>query len=166
MSKNVINREISRKRILALILLAALGVSLILFSKCASSEGANKQTCTEPEKLDPAQYAKGVEEKVESLCNKIDGVSSTYAVVTLKGGYRAIYATDSQAGSSNSKNQTVIIGSGSSEKALLIGYENPEIAGIGIVCSGGNDPVLRQNIISVISSAFNISTNKIFVAGT
>ena len=166
MSKSVINREIPRKRILVLILLALLGVSLILLSKCASNENVSKQSGTELEGLDPAEYAKSVEDKVESLCNKIDGVSSTYAVVTLKGGYRAIYATDSQAGSSNSKNQTVIIGSGSSEKALLVGYENPEIAGIGIVCSGGNDPVLRQNIISVISSAFNISTNKIFVAGT
>lgn len=166
MSKNVIIREPSKKRIIALVLLAMLGVALIFFSKCASDDAENMTSGTELDGLDPAEYAKSVEERVESLCNKIDGVSSTYAVVTLKGGYRAIYATDSQSGSSNSKNQTVIIGSGSSEKALLIGYENPEIAGIGIVCSGGNDPVLRSNIISVVSSAFNISTNKIFVAGT
>ena len=87
-------------------------------------------------------------------------------MVTLKGGYRAIYATDSQSGSSSSKNATVIIGSGSSEKALLIGYENPEIAGIGIVCSGGDDYNVRKNVISVVSSAFNVSSNKIFVSGS
>jgi hypothetical protein len=103
---------------------------------------------------------------VEELCNKIDGVSSTHAVVTLRGGYRAIYAANSQSGNSNSKNQIVVLGSGSNEKPLLIGYENPEIAGIGIVCSGGDDARKREAIISVVSSAFDIGTNKIFVAGS
>ena len=103
---------------------------------------------------------------MEALCNRVDGVRSTYAVVSLKGGYRAIYATDSQMGSTSSKNATVIIGSGSSEKALLIGYENPEIAGIGIVCAGGDDYTVQKNIISIISSAFDISSNKIFVSGS
>lgn len=164
MSKNIISEGFAKKKLLALIALGMLGVILLCLSKCSTDNGESR--ADELTDLDPAAYAKEVEEKVESLCNKIDGVGSTYAVVTLKGGYRAIYATDSQAGSSNSKNQTVVIGSGSSEKALLIGYENPEIAGIGIVCSGGNDPVKRANIISVVSSAFNISTNKIFVTGT
>ena len=164
MSKNIITKDFVKKKMLVLIALGILGVILLSLSKCNTDTYENSEEGLT--NLDPAAYAKEVEEKVESLCNKIDGVGSTYAVVTLKGGYKAIYATDSQAGSSNSKNQTVVIGSGSSEKALLIGYENPEIAGIGIVCSGGNDPIKRTNIISVVSSAFNISTNKIFVTGT
>ena len=164
MSKNIINENHNRKKLLALMALGILGIILLSFSKCKTDAGEdNREDLTN---LDPSAYAKEVEEKVEDLCNKIDGVGSVYAVVTLKGGYKAIYATDYQTGSSNSKNQTVVIGSGSSEKALLVGYENPEIAGIGIVCSGGNDPLKRANIISVVSSAFNISTNKIFVTGT
>lgn len=166
MSKNIILAETPRKRLILFAMLAIIGVLLLVLGKCTASDLDDKNSGDGLTELDPSKYEELVEEKVEALCNKIDGVSSTYAVVTLKGGYRAIYATDSQSGSSNLKNQTVLIGSGSSEKALLIGYENPEISGIGIVCSGGNDPVLRQNIISVISSAFNISTNKIFVAGS
>ena len=54
----------------------------------------------------------------------------------------------------------------SGEKPLLIGYENPEIAGIGIVCSGGDDARKREEVISVVSSAFDIPTNKIFVVGS
>jgi stage III sporulation protein AG len=87
-------------------------------------------------------------------------------VVSLKCGYRAIYATDSQSGANSSKHETVIVGNGSSQKALLIGYENPEIAGIGIVCSGGDDARVREQIVSIVSSAFNIPTNKIFVSGS
>ncbi len=166
MSKNIINNISAKKKLMILALLALLGVCLMLLSRCIGSTSSNEPDTNDPIDLDPSEYATSVEERVKALCNKIDGVSSTYAVVTLKGGYRAIYASDSQSGSSNSKKETVIIGSGSSQKALLLGYENPEIAGIGIVCSGGNDPVKREKIISVISSAFNISTNKIFVVGS
>ena len=151
---------------MCLALLLLVGILLLGISKCASSDGAEEARSVELENLDPSAYADEVEQKVESLCNKIDGVSSAHVVVTLKGGYRAIYATDHQSGSSSNKKQTVIIGSGSSEHALLVGYENPEIAGIGIVCSGGDDAQKRKLIISVVSSAFDISTNKIFVTGS
>ena len=152
-----------KQKIVFFALLAIVGIVIMLFAN--KSEDSKIQE-GELADLDPIQYAQNIEERVEALCNKIDGVSSTYAVVTLKGGYKAIYASDSQNGTSNSKNQTVIIGSGSQEKGLLIGYQNPEISGIGIVCSGGDDYNIRKNIISVVSSAFDISSNKIFVAGS
>ena len=162
-SKNTIIGKLGKKKIFLFALIAVVGIFLIIISNSSSAESMEE---VDFENLDPSKYAREVEEKVEALCNRIDGVRSTYAVVTLKGGYRAIYATDSQSGSSSSKNATVIIGSGSSEKALLIGYENPEIAGIGIVCSGGDDYNVRKNVISVVSSAFNVSSNKIFVSGS
>ena len=166
MSKNIILAETPRKRLILFAMLAIIGVLLLVLGKCTASDLDDKNSGDGLAELDPSKYEELVEEKVEALCNKIDGVSSTYAVVTLKGGYRAIYATDSQSGSSNLKNQTVLIGSGSSEKALLIGYENPEIAGIGIVCSGGDDAYVRAEIISMISAAFDLGSNKIFVSGT
>ena len=165
MSKNITICQKDRKKILCLVLLLLVGVLLLTVSKCTSSDSGEKSNSAELENLDPSAYAAEVEKKVETLCNKIDGVSSAHVVVTLKGGYRALYATDHQSGSSSNKKQTVIIGSGSSEHALLVGYENPEIAGIGIVCSGGDDAHKRKLIISVVASAFDISTNKIFVTG-
>lgn len=161
--KNSIIKGITPKKIFFIALLALGGILLMLMG---GGTEKSEEKSFDIDSLDPAKYAKEVEERVEELCNRIDGVSSTYAVVTLEGGYRAIYASDFQSGSSNLKNQTVIIGSGSSEQGLLVGYENPQIAGIGIVCSGGDDANIKKNVISVISSAFNISTNKIFVAGS
>lgn len=161
--KNITDICFSKKGIALMVLLAVVGVLVMAFA------GKNDGTSDSSDglgALDPDKYAREVEERVETLCNRIDGVGSTYAVVTLRGGYRAIYATDMQAGNSNSKNQTVILGNGSAEKGLLIGYENPEITGIGIVCSGGDDYNVRKNIISVVSSAFDVPSNKIFVAGS
>ena len=163
MSKNTNSFFHNKKLLIVFAVMAVLGIILMLF---ADDDSKKEDGALSIEDMDPTAYAKEVEERVEELCNRIDGVSSTYAVVTLKGGYKAIYALDMQSGGSNSKNQTVIIGSGSAEKGLLIGYENPEIAGIGIVCSGGDDYSIKKNIISVVSSAFDIPSNKIFVAGS
>ncbi len=166
MSKNIILSKTAKKNLSLILMLAFVGVILLSASKCSQSNVSEASAPDSMENLDPATYAQEIEKKVEELCNKIDGVSSTHAVVTLRGGYRAIYAANSQSGSSNSKNQIVVLGSGSNEKPLLIGYENPEIAGIGIVCSGGDDARKREAIISVVSSAFDIGSNKIFVAGS
>ncbi|MBE6592955.1 MAG: hypothetical protein E7642_03070 [Ruminococcaceae bacterium] len=166
MSKNITISKSGKKSLTFLALFALVGALMLLASKCSASDGKKVSSPDSMENLDPSKYAVEIEKKVEELCNKIDGVSSTHAVVTLRGGYRAIYAADRQSGSSNSKDQIVVIGSGSSEKPLLIGYENPEIAGIGIVCSGGDDARKREEVISVVSSAFDIPTNKIFVVGS
>ena len=163
MVKNTISKSGFSPKI---IFLAAIALAGVLIMILAGGKEKNEEKEFDIDSLDPAKYAEEVEERVKELCNRIDGVSSTYAVVTLKGGYKALYAADLQYGSNNQKNQTVIIGSGSAEQGLLIGYENPEIAGIGIVCSGGDDSNIRKNVISVVSSAFNISSNKIFVAGS
>lgn len=165
MTKNIIISAGQRPKLVLLALLAILGVMLMLLSRCGGETGETREQSS-PSSLDPLLYAEQIEEKIEDLCNKIDGVSSAHAVVTLRGGYRAIYATDAQYGSSVSKSETVLIGSGSSEQALLVGYENPEIAGIGIVCSGGDDAYVRAEIISMVSAAFDLGANKIFVSGT
>ncbi len=167
--ENVTNSIIKAKGgkkfpLLLLCALALLGVLLMLLGKGGKSDGAAGSSGFE--NLDPAAYAKQVEEQVEELCNRVDGASGAYAVVTLRGGYRAIYASDSQSGSSSFKNETVVLGSGSSAHGLLVGYENPEIAGIGIVCRGGDNNIVRKNIVSVVSSAFDIGSNKIFVSGS
>lgn len=153
------------KKLLLLIGGAILGVALLLFGGLGSAE--KKEAIDEEQvagKLDPEEYAEQVEDRVRVLCSQVKGAGTVRAVVTLKGGYRAVYATDSQSTGSGFKNSTVLIGSGSSEGAVLICYENPEIAGIGIVCTGGDDPAVRDRITALVAAAFDVGTNKIFVA--
>lgn len=163
-SKNTILRLVGSKKIYVFILLFALGAILLIFFTGGGND--SEHLGERVEALDPGEYAKSVEEQVEALCNRIDGVSGAYAVVTLKGGYQAIYAIDSQSSSSSNKNQIVVIGSGSNEQAILRGYEYPEIAGIGVVCDGGDSYDIKNKIVTLIASTFNLSANKIFVVGS
>ena len=113
---------------------------------------------------DANEYAARVEEEIRAICSRVRGAGTVSVAVTLKGGYRAVYATDSQSSGGGYKNNTVLVGSGSSEGAVLICYENPEIGGVGIVCRGASDPSVRDAIISLVSAAFDVKTNKIYVA--
>ena len=74
-----------------------------------------------------------------------------------------MYASDKQSTSGGYKNSTVLVGSGNSEGAVLVRYENPSISGIGIVLSCKESEKVKNDIISLVSSAYNVGTNKIHV---
>lgn len=147
------------------IIAGVVGLALILMGGAgdggdkAEPSGANDLT-----DLDPEAYARSVEEQIVALCQGVRNAGQVRAVVTLKGGYRAVYATDSQSSGGGYRNSTVLVGSGAEEQGILICYLNPEIAGVGIVCSGGDREEVRAEIISLVSAGFDLGSNKIFVA--
>ena len=151
------------RRLILLVAAVALGIVFLIVGGLGSSK--SEATQAEAGELpDPAVYAAEVEEQIVSLCARVKGAGQVTAVVTLDGGYRAVYATDVQSTSGGYKSSTVLVGSGSSESPLLLGYENPRISGIGVVCAGAEDPQVRQSLLALISAAFDVGTNKIYVA--
>lgn len=164
MSKNTIFNFLKSKKVYVFIALIFIGLIVIVLGN--ESDVKKESVQSGIGELDPTAYSEMLESRIEELCNRVDGVSGAHAIVTLKGGYQAIYAIDSQSGNTSSKNQTVVIGSGSNEQAILQGYSYPEIAGIGVVCNGGDSYDVKNKIVSLISSAFDISANKIFVVGS
>ena len=149
-------------RILIFILIGVVGLFLLVFGSLYSSgKGEEEAKSVSP---DPDEYAERIEDEVERICQGVAGGCSVNAVVSLEGGYRAVYASDSQSSSSGYKNSTVLVGSGSSEGAILVCYENPKISGIGIVISAEENKRVENTVVSLISAAFNVGTNKIHVA--
>lgn len=149
------------------ILAAVLGVALLIFG--SQSGEKEKQTDTAPSfpeaELSASAFAAETEKKIVSLCSQVSGAGSVRVAVSLNGGYRAVYASDVQGSEGSYRSETVLLGSGSSEEGILLGYEAPQIVGIGIVCTGGDDPSVRQSITMLVSAAFHVSTNKIYVVG-
>ena len=153
------------RKLLLLLIGALLGILLLIFGGVGNQKREEKtQESNVESSLDPQWYAEELERQVIALCSSVKGAGAVRAVVTLKGGYRAVYATDSKSSGTGYQNSMVLIGSGASEQAILVCYENPEIAGIGIVCSGATSAEVRQNIVALVSATLNIGTNKIYVA--
>ena len=165
--KNKNNSEKNSFKIVFIFLGAILGVGLLVYGSYV--ENSNEKNSVQSdvqvrgESMDADAYAREAEERIALLCSNIKGVSNVRVAVTLSGGYNAVYAQNSQSGSSGYKNEFVLTGSGSSEAPLLVGYSVPQISGVGIVCKGGGDANVRQEIISLVSATLGVSSNKIYV---
>ncbi len=152
------------RKIMLLVVGAVVGIALIVYGAGVGTSDKEDTSADSEQYSDADLYAKMLEERVAEICSGVSGAGSVRVFVSLKGGYRTVYAVDAQSSSSGYKSQIVMSGSGSDKRAVVSAYENPEIAGVGIVCDGADNAEVRAEIISLVAAALNISTNKIFVA--
>ena len=51
------------------------------------------------------------------------------------------------------------------EKALIVTTQMPEIRGVAVVCQGGDDEALREKIKNAVTSALNITSQRVYICG-
>ena len=145
-----------------------IGVILLLLGGGGSFFSKPKESAdvsAEVKEYDEIKYEEELVKKIEEICSQVKGAGKVSVAITLDGSYRAIYAQNSSDGA-NVKKEYLLVGSGSSESALLVGYSPPRILGVGIVCSGGVDASVRAEIIALISATLDLPTNKIYVTAS
>lgn len=158
------NDKKEKMRLIIILIGAALGILLLLFSNNMGTKETGESLAVSGESVyDEAKYEEELVMKIENVCSRVRGAGEVRVAVTLDGSYRAIYAQNLADGSS-SRSEYFLVGSGSSEKALLLGYSPPEILGVAIVCEGGDNKGTRAEIISLVSALLDLPTNKIYVA--
>ena len=138
---------------------AVLGVLLILLGNGAQKSSTQGNTAISFDQDELILYQDYLEERVINLCQSVSGVGKVTAVVTLEGGFEEIYATQWESG----EEVYVILGNGSSASPLQISRALPQIAGIGIVCDGGGNAAVRQELIDLLSATFDVATHRIHV---
>ena len=165
MDKNIVNvmsSDAKSKRryskIYPVIFLALIGVILLILGSMGDSGKASSESEEYFTRYDGVEYEKELTQKIEELCSSVKGAGKVRVAVTLDGSFKAIYAQD------GTKNEYLLLGSGSNEKALLIGYAPPRILGVGIVCEGASDKGVKAEIVSLVSAFLDLPTNKIYVA--
>lgn len=161
MEENKKSQKGKDKKLLLFGAIALAGIIILAMGKFNTKEEAGDAAAIA--ELDPDAYSETLEKEIEQLCKSIVGDCEVHTVVSLDGGFRSVYASDRQSTSGGYKNSTVLVGSGSSEGAVLVRYENPEISGIGIVLSCKESEKVKNDIISLVSSAYNVRSNKIHV---
>ena len=163
MEKTNKNKKNNQKIILILIV-GALGAGLLVLGGRENEGDTEVSAVARDDYTMTEEYAQMIEERVATICAEIKGVTHAEVFVSLAGGYRTVYAYDSQSTASGYKSQLVMSGSGSDKRAVVSAYEYPEISGVGIVYRGEDNDSVRAQMIYLVSSALDISTNKIFVA--
>ena len=158
-------RTTPRMRMALVIGGALLGIFLLVFgggfSAKESAEKSEETTQTVAED-DLLAYQSYLEERVRLICESVHGVGRASAIVSLESGFESIYATEFK----DDDETYVILGSGSSATALLLGHAAPTVCGIGVVCEGGDNPIVKNELISLLSATFHLSSNRIYVTGS
>lgn len=111
------------------------------------------------------EYTEMLEESIQKLCSGVSGVSNVNVAVTLENGFEYVYAADSEMRDGQSEYKYITVGSGSREGTVYITEKPPKIGGVGVVCRGGDDPAVQRKLISLISAAYNVPSNKIYIIG-
>lgn len=151
-----------QKSMIILIALAAVGILLLVLPGNLTTA---KKSDSDEERL--MEYTLSLEEKIAELCSRVNGVSNVSVSVYFDTGFETVYAYDEESKATsngiNSEKKYVTIGSGNDETMVTVVERMPNICGIAIVCTGGGDKMIRLELISLISSAYGVPSNKIYV---
>ncbi len=164
--KNLLKKD---KKLLVIFVLAVIGIIFLLISEIIPDEEKSEDI---KEFYTSEKYAQTVEEKLSSLISSIEGAGKTEVMVTLDTSEENVYAKQVKSDKENNDNKNsakyeyeyIIIKSDSSgEEGMLLKVIEPDIRGVAIVCDGGDNPTVRENIISAVSAVLDIKTNNISI---
>jgi stage III sporulation protein AG len=144
-----------------------LGALLLFFGNRVGKE-SNDPTPSAPSETpshSAEAYRAELESRAKTLCAQVAGVGEVDVLITLSGGFEYVYAADTRSAAGGMTTSYVTVGSGSGESLVYITEKPPAIVGIGVVCGGGMDPTVRQEVTALLSAAFGIGSNKIYVTG-
>lgn len=115
------------------------------------------------QKLTVEEYRNAIQMRVCAIASQVAGVGNSVAVVSLEGGFEYVYATETKTSGVGESVQYIVIGSGDNESLVYLTERVPRICGIGLVCDGGDDPDVRREVTYLLSAAFEVPSNKIYV---
>ena len=135
-----------------------LGGLLIVFGMLTPSDKSeNSETNLYPSN-EIESYTSSLENKISEHLEKINGVSKVSVIITIDGSNEKVYATNG-----TNKDYVITKDSNGNENALVLTEIIATVRGIAVVCDYNNNNELKQQIISMLSSLFNIGTNRISV---
>ena len=163
----------------ALIILGICGIVLIFISSLFDTDTKDKSTKKENESSFSAEeYRIELEEAVLGIVKSITGDKSATVVVTLDSSVRYDYADSFDTSSSNSLAEASQNESSSSsktyitfrteeggEKPLIVTEIMPEVRGVAVVCSGGNNAEVAEKIQNAVMAALNITSKRVYITG-
>ena len=118
--------------------------------------------------LTAAQVEKALEQRIVSLLRQVEGVGSCRVMVTLESDVQTVYATDTVSavgadGSTSYSEHYLTVDTDEGPVGLLLTHLQPTVKGVAVVCSGGDDPIVQNRVIQVVSTAFHISERRVCV---
>lgn len=157
------------RKMTVMLILGVIGVILILISEFIAEKPKN----TDNEQVQSSffDYESDIENRLCDIISQINGAGRVNVMVTLKSGEEKKYAynevfqakNDENSSDSKTENEYVVIDGEKGDECVLLKTEFPEIQGVIVVCDGGDNSVIKNDITNAVSALLNISTNNISV---
>lgn len=159
--------ESKDKRRRILVAVGLVGILLIALSEWFPRNSV-KQSAKHTQTLSASEVESALEKRIASLIGQVQGVGDCRVMVTLESGSRFVYAAEQGysegTDSYTASEKTLYVDTENGPVGLLVTEIQPTVKGVAVVCGGGDDPTVREQVIRLVSAAFNISSGRVCVA--
>ena len=161
---DIIGRLKKDKKALLTVIIGITGMLLVLLSELPLFSGSERT-----EKENESYISNSLEEDTERLISKIEGAGKVSVMLTYDCSEETVWAKDSEQQSNSDKKEAfeerhIIIDSQNGETGLAVKVLYPRVRGVAVVCSGGDDPLVKSEIKALLSALFDIGSNRISIA--
>ena len=158
---SLLNKLKEDKKTALIIFAAVLGMLLILLSGTTEENSAEK--VKDEEKIEIEQC----EEKLQKLLSSVEGAGRVKVMITYETSDENVFAYNKDESYRENEQKFssdyILVKNDGNETGLKLKTVYPEVKGVAVVCDGANNPVTKEQIISVVSALFDISTKNISV---
>ncbi len=121
-----------------------------------------------------SEYITRTEERLCEVISGIGGAGKTAVFLNAESSFETVYASNAtveQSGADSAVNKvsqkSLVFSSdtGNGEAPVVVKTLCPKIGGVLVVCEGGMNDAIRQEILNAVSAAIGISQSKIYVTG-
>ena len=162
---------LDRKKLI--VFLGIAGMLLILISELIpqSKKTSDTQQSVNDDDPDSSAYKAQLEGELDSILSKIEGVGETSIMITLDGTTEYVYAqeldttTDQSDGKKREsyRSSIVMTESGGDKKALIKKVVRPQVTGVLVACTGGDDVSVKEKVIGAVSAVLGIPAGRVYV---
>lgn len=156
------------KKLKILVAIGIIGIILVALSEAVPAQNKQSASSIYDDKVSYSEYIDMLEKETQDIISSIEGAGQCKVMITLKNTNESVYAKNTEEetgnGSYSKKDEYVLYDNSNSDSPLLIKQYFPEVQGVVIVCSGGDDVVVRENIIRSVTALYNVSSTKISVS--
>lgn len=160
-----------------LIILGFVGIGLIVLPSFFPEKNT-EHSDTKKEYADTESYRYDLQDEVCRIVKSITGDEKCTVVITLESGVRYTYADTNEEDNSSTSGQNHEETSRSSAKSyitvktadggeepLIVSEIMPQVRGVAVVCSGGDDKVIKEKITGALTAALDITSKRVYVSG-
>ena len=158
--------------------LALLGIMLITLASFwpTNKNSKNKTLKNNFVETDINLYANQLENKINNIIKKIEGVGNCKVLITMENGIENIYANsekkisnlnDNMSGmptkQSDIQRDVALVDGNEGKQALMITQKEPTVKGVVVVCQGAENGLVAKRVTDAVSKALHIKINRLSV---